>query len=1116
MTARSLLRHDIRPIASLLSVGDDRSQPPPSRHPAHCVTSLCWGWPLGASSVTTSCPLRHFSLLRMAARSLLLCHCDCPPSVYQRIGVPPHLLPLKGPGVPVHILPVKGPGVPIHFLPLKGPGVPVHILSLKGPGVPVHILPLKGPGVPVHILPLKGPGVPVHILPLKGPGIRQLWKTDDSRISYTKLRDRYCRTLASTKAAFYSKEIESASNDNRAMFRIANHLLGRKCMNLLPSDTIGPDAVADRFAYYFADKITSIRSQIQCSSANVDNAQPCTVSSPLLAFQPASLEEVTTLIENGKTKSSMTDPLPIAILKANTSILAPILRNVINLSYGSSTVPARLKHAVVTPLLKRSGLPVDDYASYRPISNLPYVSKILERHVFAQLRLHMQHNNIGDPFQSAYRPSHSVETAITESAYEVTHFAGSSPTSPTEHNVSMLMVIYLATSNCDMEFHRAVSRLDFGNAALYGIAGTLLHRLEKVQRSAARVVLCLRRRDQNSLTAALRELHWLPVAQRIQFKLLTLMHGAVHANTPRYLADRISPYVPCRSLRSADQSLIVVPRSAAGDTLTGPDSREGELTALMTSDATVVALGTRVSEQSRSPGVCRSALIGVVCNLSVATGVVLVVRIGSPLSTPLITCGLALVLILVSVILLFTTWRWWKSREHGDVKTNPGDGNWHASWSVLLVLTAAVLVSLSDYVTSDVRCHSFAGLVALLMFEVAFSANRRAVNWKLVAGGILLHLVVGAILLGWRPAFDVIARAMQIVSAQVRYILLPGVVDANLKMLLLNTAWGTVVLLLFVNIPLYMTSLVFRRAFGGSATDALIFVGAATSSSLQVALTLKRYLAVMTLSELHVLMTVTMITSHGSLLPLFIAFKFPVEYVIIFNIMCAPAAFGVTKLSYPPALQSRSWNELDLALADQELSDEALVDDEEKNGGDLVNEKNCVIKSRCVRSRDCESSCNTVVALLLGLAATQCFLTAAAFALANYTVKNILSHIFKPLVVGMGIEDQYVRQVAALLGTKLLAISTRCYDEIREALTFDRIDQRGAVISFVACSGAANLFSLVFISTLLVSLRITRKGTLLRLVGRAFIDTNAVVLLAACTTGLFYSGSPFSFPLGDH
>ena len=73
---------------------------------------------------------------------------------------------------------------------------------------------------------------------------------------------------------------------------------------------------------------------------------------------------------------------------------------------------ARIKHAAIAPLLKHSGLPIDDYASYRPISNLPYASKLLKRLVSAQLRLHLQHNGIGDPFQSAYRPPHSVETAI--------------------------------------------------------------------------------------------------------------------------------------------------------------------------------------------------------------------------------------------------------------------------------------------------------------------------------------------------------------------------------------------------------------------------------------------------------------------------------------------------------------------------------------------------------------------------------------------------------------------------------------------------------------------------------------------------------------------------------
>ena len=114
---------------------------------------------------------------------------------------------------------------------------------------------------------------------------------------------------------------------------------------------------------------------------------------------------------------------------------------------------------------------------------------------------------------------------------------------------------------CKTLVHALVtSTLDFGNAALFGITSTLLHRLEMVQRAAARVVLCIDRRDHRSMTAALRELHWLPIAQRIEFKVLTLMHGAVHNNTPRYLSDRISTYAPPRTLRSGTQSLAAVPR----------------------------------------------------------------------------------------------------------------------------------------------------------------------------------------------------------------------------------------------------------------------------------------------------------------------------------------------------------------------------------------------------------------------------------------------------------------------------------------------------------------------------------------------------------------------------
>ena len=162
--------------------------------------------------------------------------------------------------------------------------------------------------------------------------------------------------------------------------------------------------VANRFAHHFVDELSLIRSQMQSTLAGGDNTQASIAPSFLQAFQPATLSDVMTLINSGKSKSSKIDPLPIALLKANTAALAPFFLNLTNMSYTSCTVPARLKHAVVTPLLKRPGLSKDNYSNYRPILNLPYVSKLLERHVSAQLRLHLQNNNIEDPFQSAYRP----------------------------------------------------------------------------------------------------------------------------------------------------------------------------------------------------------------------------------------------------------------------------------------------------------------------------------------------------------------------------------------------------------------------------------------------------------------------------------------------------------------------------------------------------------------------------------------------------------------------------------------------------------------------------------------------------------------------------------------
>ena len=122
------------------------------------------------------------------------------------------------------------------------------------------------------------------------------------------------------------------------------------------------------------------------------------------------------------------------------------------------------------------------------------------------------------------------------------------------HNIASIRRS-LTTSACKIIVHSLViSRLDFGNATLYGISDALLHRLQVLQNSAARLITGTRRREH--ISPVLFALHWLPIRQRIKFKLLALVYRCLHQLAPAYLSDLIIPYTPARSLRSADSNLI--------------------------------------------------------------------------------------------------------------------------------------------------------------------------------------------------------------------------------------------------------------------------------------------------------------------------------------------------------------------------------------------------------------------------------------------------------------------------------------------------------------------------------------------------------------------------------
>ena len=74
-------------------------------------------------------------------------------------------------------------------------------------------------------------------------------------------------------------------------------------------------------------------------------------------------------------------------------------------------MPEDLKCAMVRPLLKKPTADHKDFANFRPVSNVKYVSKLIEKAVAVQLIDYLACNDLHVPLQSAYRSCHSTESA---------------------------------------------------------------------------------------------------------------------------------------------------------------------------------------------------------------------------------------------------------------------------------------------------------------------------------------------------------------------------------------------------------------------------------------------------------------------------------------------------------------------------------------------------------------------------------------------------------------------------------------------------------------------------------------------------------------------------------
>jgi hypothetical protein len=103
-----------------------------------------------------------------------------------------------------------------------------------------------------------------------------------------------------------------------------------------------------------------------------------------------------------------------------------------------------------------------------------------------------------------------------------------------------------------------LSRLDYANSLLSGCPQYLLDKLQRVQNTGARLVAKTKRKDH--ISPVLQALHWLPVRDRVNYKILSVCHVSLSSTGPSYLSDLLHLYTPPRQLRSSsDTRILTIP-----------------------------------------------------------------------------------------------------------------------------------------------------------------------------------------------------------------------------------------------------------------------------------------------------------------------------------------------------------------------------------------------------------------------------------------------------------------------------------------------------------------------------------------------------------------------------
>jgi CNT family concentrative nucleoside transporter len=408
--------------------------------------------------------------------------------------------------------------------------------------------------------------------------------------------------------------------------------------------------------------------------------------------------------------------------------------------------------------------------------------------------------------------------------------------------------------------------------------------------------------------------------------------------------------------------------------------------------------------------------------------------------------------------------------------------------------------------------HALAGVAALVFLSWALSENRRGVDWRLVAAGVALQVILAGLLLSvtWlrelvfslNTALQALERATQAGTAFVFGYLAGGPapyaeVDPTVSYVLAFRALPMLIVVSALSALLFYWRIlpVVVRAFGwlleksmgvggavGLSAAANVFVG-----MVEAPLVIKPYLARLTRGELFIVMVCGMATIAGTVMALYGAILGPVVpeaigHIFVASIVATPAAITVAALMVPGEMTRGKAVEI-------ERQDSSAMDAITRGTAEGVA---FVIQ---------------IVAMLIVLIALVYLVNAILGLLpalngAPLTLQRILGWIFAPLAWAAGVPWSEAQAAGGLLGTKTALNEFIAYIELSK-IPADVLSPRSKLLMTYALCGFANFGSLGILIGGMGAMVPERRGEIVQLGMKSILAGTLATCMTAAVVGLF-------------